>query len=207
MISKLRIVLEQLTLIMVFLCTCSVFASENGKDVAEIIATATHATPIKHEPPIYPTRALRDGTEGWVVLSFTVREDGTTDDIIILNASIESYFEKAAIRAVSGWIYAPATKSGKPVIQYNKQVRNTFKITDMGEGVTKSFKHYFRNATKAVREGDLEKAEGLIAKLDSNKKRLLSEVFYLDVLNVKLLFRKRQQQGNSEVFGAGTCSC
>jgi len=201
MISKLRVVLEQTTLIMVFLCTCSAFASGNGTDVAEIIATGTDATPIKQEPPIYPIRALREGTEGWVVLSFSVLEDGTTADIIVLNASIEGYFGKAAIRAVSGWTYAPATKNGEPVIQYNKRARSTFRITDMGDGVTKSFRRNFRNATKAIGEGDLEKAESLIAILDSNKKRLLSEVFYLDILKSSYYSEKDDNKATLKYLG------
>jgi len=160
----------------------SVIASDIGREVAEIIGTGTYATPIKHDPPTYPLKALHNGVEGWVVLSFMIREDGTTDDIIVLDASIENYFEKAAISTVSSWVYAPATMNGEPVIQYNKRVRSTFRITDGGEGVTRSFGFKFKLAKKAIDEGDLEEAESLIAKLDSYKKRLLTEVFYLDIL-------------------------
>jgi len=193
-ISEFWNVLKQLTWLILFLVTCPVFASDNGEDVAQIIAKGTRATPIKHEPPVYPLKALRSGIEGWVVLSFIVKEDGTTDDIVVSNASIENYFEKAAISAVSAWTYEPATRNGEPVIQYNKSSRHTFKITGQGEGVTKSFQFAYKSALEAIREGDLGEADSLISKLDSNKKRLLSEVCYLDILKASY-FRSK---GNSK---------
>lgn len=179
----------------------SVIASDNGREVEQIIATGTDAIPIKHEPPTYPMKALRKGVEGWVVLSFMIKEDGTTGDIIVLDASIENYFEKAAINAVSAWVYAPATSNGEPVKQYNKSVRSVFRIKDRAEGVTKLFLSMYRDANKAIDDGDLDEAENLIAKLDSYKKRLLTEVFYLDILKVFYYQKKHNSEATLKYLG------
>ena len=182
MTSKFRIVLQQSILLVLFFCSCPVPANDDGEDLVQVIAHSTKAVAIKHDPPVYPNKALRHETEGWVVLRFIVKEDGTTDDIVVISSSIENYFEKAAISAVSAWTNEPATRNGEPVIQYNTDVRTIFKIQNLGEGVSKSFRFIYNDAIKAMREGDLEKAEIRIAKLKSNKKRWLSEVCYLDIL-------------------------
>jgi len=183
--------------------TFSVIASDNGREVTDIIATGTEAIPIKHEPPTYPKKALFNGVEGWVVLSFIIREDGTTDDIIVLDASIENYFEKAAISAVKAWVYTPATRNGEAVIQYNRRVRTVFSINADDDksvrslfniGVTKSFLAKYKDANKAIDDGDMEEAKSLIAKLDSYKKRLLTEVYYLDVLKASYYQRKHDSE-------------
>ncbi len=182
MISDLQKTVIRVTSLVVLLCTFPVLAADNGSDEVEIVATGTRAKAIKKKRPIYPTRALRSGTEGWVVVNFLIKEDGTTDNIVVLNTSIENYFEKAAVKAVSDWRYEPATRNGKPAIQYNTNVRQIFKIKNEDAGVTESFRSHYQNATDAIKANDLETAKDLITKLNANPRRLLSEVCYLDIL-------------------------
>lgn len=176
--------MKLLTLLFWLVCSPSVFAydSENNQDTAEILHTGTKAVPIKVVTPVYPPVALRRGIEGWVVLSFTIRADGTTEDIEVVATSIEDYFDTAAIEAARARIYRPATLQGKPVVQRNTNVRSIFQFKDSKGGVGRSFLSSYRKAKNAMETGDLDLAKSLIDKLDRDESRLLAEVCYLDML-------------------------
>lgn len=177
--------MRTLTLAFLLVCYVSVFAAEpkGETDTAEITAVRTFAIPEKREPPRYPRNALRSGTEGWVVVSFAITEDGATDGIEVVQASIDGVFEKAAIKAVSGWTFKPATLDGVAVRQGNRQAPLTFQIkSDNPAAVTGKFQELYKEATIALKDGDLDAAKEIITQLDANQKRLLAEVCYLDVL-------------------------
>jgi len=174
-----------LNLVLFLALAPTVYASgpEAGENLAEVVATRTYAIPDKHEPPRYPTKALRSGTEGWVVANFSIKEDGTTDDISVKSASIDGYFEKETIRAIRAWTYEPATLNGSPVSQGNRQARHVYRITNTQSGVSKAFHKQYKAALEAIKDGALDQASEMLENLDSNKKRLLTEVFFLDVLH------------------------
>jgi TonB family protein len=67
--------------------------------------------------PTYPSDALRRGIEGWVELIFTVKLDGTVEDVEVRNASPAEVFDDAAIRAVRGWRFEPVVRNGRIVPQ------------------------------------------------------------------------------------------
>ena len=172
-------------MLLLTLCTLVAYADEpgaaNSKD--EVRENETFAVQIQHDAPEYPSRALKKGVEGWVVLRFTIMEDGTTADIEVLAASVEYLFDQAAIDAASGWTYKPATRDGKPVPEYNKQSRIHFYINGFNDTVSRAFQYQYRKAVKAIKGGDFETARSLIDGMDKSEKRLYSEVCYLDVLN------------------------
>ena len=174
-----------LFLLMIF--SLSVYAADlqTGEDTAEIKETGTFAVPILHDPPRYPTSALRRNIEGWVVIRFTVLDDGTTTDIEVVNTNVENLFEEAAIRAASAWTYQPATRNGKAVNQYNKNERLLFIITGQENTVSEQFQNSYKKALISIKDGDLATAKGLIGKLDANEQRVLAEVCYLDVLKAR----------------------
>jgi len=171
-----------LTFIISILAFSLVDLNADDKDIAELIASGTSAVAVKKDPPRYPQKALREGIEGWVVLNYVIKEDGTTDDIVVMDASIENYFEKYAIDAVSGWIYQPATLEDRPVTEGNKTASIIFIIQNQGRGVTRRFLSKYKRARKTIDKGDLPAARTLIDELAAYKKRLLAEVFYLDLI-------------------------
>jgi len=171
-----------LTFVISTLAFSPVDLNADDKDIAEVTASGTFAVIVRKEPPKYPQKALREGVEGWVVLNYVINKDGTTDDIVVMDASIENYFEKYAIDAVSGWIYQPATLEGRPVMEGNKTARTTFIIKNQDRGVTRLFLSKYRRARKAIDKDDLPAARTLIDQLAAYKKRLLAEVFYLDLI-------------------------
>ena len=101
---------------------------------------------------------------------------------MVLNASIVGYFEKEAIKTVSTWTYQPATWNGNPVAQANMTASIIFTMTNSNVEVTGSFRSNYEKANTAILGGDLSGAKSIIDKLDSGKKKRLSEVCHLDIL-------------------------
>jgi len=74
---------------------------------------------IEYVAPKVPTGpAMRTrSANGWVEIEFTVRPDGSTDDIVVTNSYPRKIFDSAAVRAVSQWRYKPVMQGGKAVDQ------------------------------------------------------------------------------------------
>ncbi len=79
--------------------------------------------------PAYPPGAAARGLEGYVVVEFTVRADGTTADILVLESS-HSIFERAAIRAAERFRYRPRTLDGRAQAVPGVQNRFRFQMKD-----------------------------------------------------------------------------
>ena len=84
--------------------------------------------PIVNIEPKYPVQAARDGKEGYVIMSFTINEVGSVEDIEILEAVPERIFNREAKRALRKWKYMPKIVEGKPQKQMNMEVRLDFKL-------------------------------------------------------------------------------
>lgn len=179
--------MKLLTLLLACLGVCAVYADDddNQQNVTQVLRTSTSVAPLKANAPKYPRRAVRQGVEGWVVLRFVVKADGSTDDIEVADSSIEDYFDAAAINATKDRVYQPATIDGKPVMQGNVQLRTVFQFENSDGGVSKSFLGVYRAASGAMDDEDLDTAIRLIDKLDAKEKRLLAEVCYLDMLKAR----------------------
>jgi protein TonB len=85
--------------------------------------------PIVRVAPVYPSRALSRGLEGFVDMSFTVTTAGTVIDPIVLQ-STSSLFERAATRAVLKFKYKPRVVDGVPVEVSGVKTRITFELED-----------------------------------------------------------------------------
>ena len=66
-------------------------------------------------PPRYPMAAREQRLEGVVVLSVLVRPDGRVDDARVAISSGAPVLDDAALSAVRTWLFAPATRAGRPV--------------------------------------------------------------------------------------------
>jgi protein TonB len=84
--------------------------------------------PIVRVEPIYPTRAASRGIEGYVIVEFTVTENGSVRDPIIVEAEPSSIFDRAAERAVLKWKFKPRVVDGNPVEVPGVQTQLTFKL-------------------------------------------------------------------------------
>jgi protein TonB len=71
--------------------------------------------PLTRIAPQYPRKAALKGIEGWVKLEFTVLEDGSVVDPVVLDAKPGRIFNRAAIKAILRWKFRPRQVDGKPV--------------------------------------------------------------------------------------------
>lgn len=91
------------------------------------------ATPIVRIEPRYPVQAARDGLQGWVRLRFSIMEDGSVDEVEVIEAEPRRVFDREAIRALRRWKYSPKVVDGKPMKQTGQVVQLDFTL-DMAGG-------------------------------------------------------------------------
>ncbi|WP_162063010.1 energy transducer TonB [Vibrio taketomensis] len=84
--------------------------------------------PLYRVEPRYPAKALRRGTEGYVVLKFTIDPTGRPIDVEVLDANPRRMFEKEAVRALKKWKYQPKVENGSALAQVGQTVRLEFKL-------------------------------------------------------------------------------
>lgn len=99
------------------------FAPDGGVPVAD-----RGETPIVRVEPIYPPQALERGIEGWVDVEFTVTESGSIADPKILGSYPSAIFNRAALRAIGRWKYAPKVVDGRPVARPGMRTRFRFEL-------------------------------------------------------------------------------
>ena len=73
--------------------------------------------PIVRIEPQFPREALVEGISGYVILSFTVMEDGSVEpgSTKVVESKPPRLFDSAAMRAVARWKFKPRIVDGKPV--------------------------------------------------------------------------------------------
>ncbi|NQZ93507.1 MAG: energy transducer TonB [Moritella sp.] len=86
------------------------------------------AMPLYRVEPRYPSRALKQGAQGWVKLSFTIDTLGRPVDIKVMDAKPRRLFEKSALKALRKWKYQPKLEEGRAVMQVNQTVTLEFKL-------------------------------------------------------------------------------
>ncbi len=67
---------------------------------------------IKRVSPDYPVRARIAGQRGFVEVEFSVRPDGRVKEIKVSDSWPRRVFDRAAIKAIRGWRFDPATLDG-----------------------------------------------------------------------------------------------
>lgn len=100
-------------------------AAASGDDSAR--GVNKDAALIKAAAPDYPPSAMRAQREGWVVVAFTIKPDGHTSDVHVVDAQPRHIFDRAAREAVNRYRFSPAIKDGKPVAS-KRQQRIVFKL-------------------------------------------------------------------------------
>lgn len=73
-------------------------SGEKGKGFVEIVPLATRK-------PNIPLLAWNHKMDGWVLVAFTLKADGRTKNIRVLDAHPGGVFEENVIRAVQDWLY------------------------------------------------------------------------------------------------------
>lgn len=63
---------------------------------------------ISREAPRYPSRALKNSTEGWVQVRFFIDTNGRPTDVSIVESEPNDTFDDAAMKSVKKWRFSPA---------------------------------------------------------------------------------------------------
>lgn len=63
---------------------------------------------ISREAPRYPSRALKNSTEGWVQVRFFIDTNGRPTDVSIVESEPNDTFDDAALKSVKKWRFSPA---------------------------------------------------------------------------------------------------
>ena len=78
--------------------------------------------------PLYPTKAKRDGLEGYVTLTFDVDATGSPYNVKVIEANPRGVFDKSARKALRKWKYNPVIKDGKAMEVFNQRVTLEFQL-------------------------------------------------------------------------------
>lgn len=70
---------------------------------------------VKRFEPVYPSEAISQLIEGYVVLEFTISEKGVVSDVLVLEAEPKGVFESEAVAAIKKWVFTPKKIAGKAV--------------------------------------------------------------------------------------------
>lgn len=68
---------------------------------------------VKIVAPEYPRGAERRNIEGFVIIKFDIKSDGSTENTMVLEAEPAGVFDAAAIKAVGSWKFE-ASEAGAP---------------------------------------------------------------------------------------------
>ena len=90
--------------------------------------------PVSKIRPIYPSDALRDHVEGYVVVEFVVTSNGTTDEIKIVESVPSGVFDEAAIEVAKKFRYQPRHENGITVDVPGVQNKITWEIDEDKRG-------------------------------------------------------------------------
>jgi periplasmic protein TonB len=82
---------------------------------APVIEAKEGANYLKNPRPAYPHVAVREGWTGAIVLHVRVLPTGRAGDISVQKSSGHRVLDDAAVDAVKGWTFIPATQGGSPV--------------------------------------------------------------------------------------------
>ena len=89
---------------------------QGGVEQATTLNVVNELLPIVRIEPKYPIAAAKAGTEGSVVLQFTVQSDGSVSDVNVVKALPENTFDKVAVTALKQWRYNATGKTHKDLL-------------------------------------------------------------------------------------------
>jgi TonB family protein len=96
------------------LSACSLAAALSVSALSPLSASVVDARPILQTAPFYSHELRAQGTEGDVVVHFTISEKGDVVDPVVASTT-NQLLDASTLRAVRNWKFAPAMKDGVAV--------------------------------------------------------------------------------------------
>jgi TonB family protein len=105
-------------------------ARANSPKVYSLREVGTLPVPTRQVSPVYPPALKRAGVEGTVMVAFVVQANGEVRDVRAVR-STDPLLAQAAVNAIKGWKFAPATKDGGAVATAT-ELPVKFRLTEGG---------------------------------------------------------------------------
>ncbi len=86
--------------------------------------------PIVKVAPVYPSRAIDRGIEGYVIVEFTVTKNGSVKNPQVVEYHPSTIFNKAALAAALKFKYKPRVVNGEPIEVHGVLNKITFQLED-----------------------------------------------------------------------------
>ncbi|MFW5442835.1 MAG: energy transducer TonB [Methylococcaceae bacterium] len=83
---------------------------------------STNVIPLVRIPPRYPMRAANRKIEGWVKVEFTITEEGTVKDAVVVEAQPANTFNRSALQAIKRWKFKAKIIGGEAFEQRAIQI-------------------------------------------------------------------------------------
>ena len=84
---------------------------------------------VKVYPPVFPEDLRRQNIEGWVIVEFSLNEQGLVDKAEVIDELPTDVFSEEALKSVRKTVYRAATKNGQPIRTDGIQTKVSFKLT------------------------------------------------------------------------------
>jgi hypothetical protein len=101
------------------------------------------------------------GNEGLIVTRYTVKADGTTDDIEIVGGFTNPFYENAIKDAIAKWTFTPGTVNGAPADFLNQEYAFRVKISEQLAS-SPDFQEEYEKLNVAVTEQDFDDARKIV---------------------------------------------
>ena len=77
---------------------------------------------VQHRAPLpFPEKAKENNVNGFVTLNLLINKQGAVEQVKLVDAQPEGYFEEIALQGVQDWSFSPATYQGRFVSVWVKQ--------------------------------------------------------------------------------------
>ena len=97
----------------------------------ELHAPVSDLVPLYVVQPFYPLSAAMKEIEGYVVVKFSVRENGTVSNPMVVSSEPRIVFDQAALKAVSRFKFKPRMVGGDRVRVEDVQMRFAFNLESL----------------------------------------------------------------------------
>lgn len=151
------------------------------------------STEVRQQNPVFPPSELRSGHEGWVIVRYSVEEDGSVSHAVVVDSSNSRAFEKAALDAVREWQFEPGDAR-------TTSVQVHFVYEQRQPHVSKSFYRKLRNVHEAIELGELDAASEKIHAIRRSTSLDAAENAHLLIAEGRLAERSGDPEGQLANF-------
>lgn len=102
----------------------------------ELSPPARDLVPLYMVQPVYPFSAVMKEVEGYVIVNFGVRSNGTVSNPVVVESEPGELFDDAALSAIDKFRFRPRTLHGDPLAVENLQMRFVFELSADGSGTS-----------------------------------------------------------------------